>query len=102
MRWAFKMLGMIKETSALVSRLSATTHVNERRTWWLCRHRHNQDIRHTVASVLLAEGTPIPEVQQRLGHSSPIVTMTIYAHALPGKQAKVTERLAGLFGAKTK
>jgi integrase len=54
------------------------------------------DLRHTVASILLERGTPIPEVAQRLGHSSPLVTMGVYAHVLPDKQVEVTKRLGDL------
>jgi integrase len=39
-------------------------------------------LRHLHGSLLLAEGLPVPEVSQRLGHSSPAITMAIYAHAL--------------------
>jgi len=37
-------------------------------------------LRHLHASLLLNEGVPIPAVSQRLGHATPGVTMTIYAH----------------------
>ena len=43
------------------------------------------DLRHTAASLLIAEGVPVPVVAQRLGHSSPAVTMSTYAHAMPGQ-----------------
>lgn len=43
------------------------------------------DLRHLHASLLLAEGLPIPAVSARLGHASPAVTMTVYAHALRGQ-----------------
>jgi len=39
-------------------------------------------LRHLHASLLLADGLSIPEVSQRLGHSSPAVTLQVYAHAL--------------------
>jgi integrase len=38
--------------------------------------------------MLLAEGLPVPAVAARLGHASPAITMGIYAHALPGQDAK--------------
>lgn len=40
------------------------------------------DLRHTHATHLLLEGVPVHAVAQRLGHSTPVVTMTIYAHVL--------------------
>ena len=41
-------------------------------------------LRHTHGSQLLAAGVPLTDVSKRLGHSSPHVTATIYAHSLPG------------------
>jgi integrase len=37
-------------------------------------------LRHLHASLLLAEGLPVPAVSARLGHVSPAITMAIYAH----------------------
>jgi len=39
-------------------------------------------LRHLHASLLLAQGLPIPLVAARLGHANPSVTMKIYAHAV--------------------
>jgi len=39
-------------------------------------------LRHSHASQLLAAGVPIQAVSERLGHSSPDVTMRVYAHLL--------------------
>lgn len=39
-------------------------------------------LRHLSASLLLGSGIPVPAVAQRLGHASPNITMSIYAHAL--------------------
>lgn len=47
------------------------------------------DLRHLHASLLLAEGVPVPEVAKRLGHASAQVTMSIYAHALGSQAASV-------------
>jgi len=39
-------------------------------------------LRHLHASLLLAEGLPVPAVSARLGHANPGVTMSVYAHAV--------------------
>ena len=49
--------------------------------------------RHLHASLLLAEGLPVPAASQRLGHASPAVTMSIYAHALPKTDVQATEAI---------
>lgn len=42
------------------------------------------DTRHTAATLMLADGTPTKVVTEVLGHSSPTITLSIYAHVLPG------------------
>jgi integrase len=41
------------------------------------------DLRHTCATMLLADGESIAEVSRRLGHSKVSTTLDHYAHALP-------------------
>jgi integrase len=43
------------------------------------------DLRHTAASLLLATGVDVVAVSRLLGHSSPIVTLSVYSHAIPRK-----------------
>jgi len=38
------------------------------------------DLRHSAASIWLAAGVDIAEVSRALGHASPLVTMSVYAH----------------------
>ena len=52
------------------------------------------DVRHSYVTALLAAGVPLKVVSQRIGHSSPVVTMTIYQHVLPGD-----DRAAAALGA---
>jgi integrase len=54
------------------------------------------DLRHTHATLLLRAGEPVHVVSQRLGHASPTITMTVYAHALPGDQKRAASRFAEL------
>ncbi|PPF29923.1 site-specific integrase [Rathayibacter tritici] len=41
------------------------------------------DLRHTCASLLLAEGVPMRVVMEILGHSAMAITSDIYAHVMP-------------------
>ena len=43
-------------------------------------------LRHTHASQLLSDGTPVAVVSGRLGHANPNITYSIYAHAMPTDQ----------------
>ena len=56
------------------------------------------DLRHLHASLLLADGLPVPAVAARLGHASPAVTMTVYAHALKGQDAEAARAVEALLG----
>lgn len=51
------------------------------------------DLRHTCATLLFAAGENVKVVQERLGHSTPVLTLTTYTHVLPGQQAQASERL---------
>ena len=55
-------------------------------------------LRHTHASQLLAAGVNPLAVAQRLGHSSPSVTMSNYAHLLPQTQNAADMALNALYG----
>lgn len=45
------------------------------------RHLPIHCLRHAHASMLIAKGVPITAVSKRLGHVSPQVTLSVYAHA---------------------
>ncbi len=51
------------------------------------------DLRHTAATLMLANGVSLVTVSKILGHSSPAITATIYAHALDESK---TGAIAGL------
>ncbi|MGY1640655.1 tyrosine-type recombinase/integrase [Geodermatophilus sp. SYSU D00703] len=42
------------------------------------------DLRHTHATLRLADGVPVKVVSDRLGHVSTTVTLTVYQHVHPG------------------
>ena len=54
------------------------------------------DLRHTHATLLLLAGVPVHVVSQRLGHASPMVTLTVYAHVMPGSQREAADTFARL------
>jgi integrase len=56
------------------------------------------DCRHLAASILLAEGVPLPAVSQRLGHSSPAITAAVYSHALKGSDEQSAQALDKALG----
>lgn len=50
-------------------------------------------IRHTHASILLAEGMDFRTLAEHLGHYDASITMKIYAHMMPGRDGEVAEAL---------
>ena len=58
------------------------------------------DIRHSYVTALLRQGVPLKVVSQRVGHASPMVTLAIYQHVLPGDDRAAADVGAQLiFGA---
>jgi integrase len=54
------------------------------------------DLRHTWATLALIAGIDVKIVSERLGHSSPMVTWSIYQHVVQGMQTDAAERVASL------
>jgi hypothetical protein len=51
------------------------------------------DVRHTCATLLLAQGVQLPVVMETLGHSQISLTMNTYAHVVPELQREAAERM---------
>lgn len=50
-------------------------------------------LRHTHATYLLANGVDLREIQHRLGHAKPSMTLDIYSHVLPGRDRAAAEAM---------
>jgi integrase len=50
-------------------------------------------LRHCCASWLLGSGMDVVAVSDRLGHWSPSLTLTVYSHAIRGKQAELARAI---------
>jgi integrase len=57
------------------------------------------DLRHTSATLSLSNGDNVKIVAERLGHSSPKMTLDTYAHAVPTLQRESAERMDTLLNA---
>lgn len=51
-------------------------------------------LRHSYASILLSQGTPITEVSAYLGHANTQITLEVYSHWLPRTHTNSISRLA--------
>ncbi|MBU2009416.1 MAG: site-specific integrase [Chloroflexi bacterium] len=54
------------------------------------------DLRHTHASLMLAQGIHPKVVQERLGHATIGITLDTYSHVVPGLQEAAARRFEGL------
>lgn len=54
------------------------------------------DLRHFMATQMLAAGVPIAVVAQRLSHARASTTLNVYAHAVPGGDRAAADTIASL------
>jgi len=78
--------------------------------WWYSAHVFHKllaeaglleirfhDLRHSMATILLAANVNPKVVQERLGHSTIATTLDIYSHVLPSMQQDVARKLGEMF-----
>lgn len=58
------------------------------------------DLRHCHATTLLTAGWTVADVSERLGHSTPVTTLNVYAHAIPQRSAELAKGIDAIFAAK--
>ena len=51
------------------------------------------DLRHTYASLLIAQGENPKYIQKQMGHSKPSVTLDIYAHLMDEENPEAAKKL---------
>ena len=62
-------------------------------------HWHPHELRHSGASLMLAQGTPLHVVSDVLGHASIAVTKDVYGHLLEDDKRAAAESMSrALFG----
>jgi integrase len=55
-------------------------------------------LRHCCASWLLGAGMDVVAVSERLGHWSPVLTLSTYAHAIRGRQGELARSIGAALG----
>jgi integrase len=69
--------------------------IGHRRRTGIARCRLH-DLRHFMATEMLANGIPVPTVSQRLGHARASTTLNVYGHRIPGADRAGADLLAQL------
>ena len=54
------------------------------------------DLRHFMATQMLAHGVAVVTVAQRLGHARASTTLNVYGHCVPGADRDAADYIAGL------
>jgi integrase len=57
-------------------------------------------LRHTHASMLIANGVDVLTISRRLGHSSPTITLGVYGHLIHGTDERAAQIMDAAFGSK--
>ncbi|MED9969321.1 MAG: tyrosine-type recombinase/integrase [Ruminococcus sp.] len=97
----FKACGDWNETDRLFTQWNGLPMYPDSLTKWFngflkrhnLRHVTLHSLRHTNATLMIAEGTDIRTVSSRLGHSNTSTTLNIYTHALKSKDEQAAEVL---------
>lgn len=64
---------------------------------------HMHALRHTMATISIANGADVVSVSKKLGHSTPAVTLNVYSHANEEAQKRANDKLAeALYNTNTK
>lgn len=58
---------------------------------------HFHSLRHTAATLLIAEGVDVATVSKRLGHADKTTTLNIYTHAVKSADKAAADKLQSLF-----
>lgn len=61
-------------------------------------HLRFHDLRHTCATLLLAQGTDARTIMETLGHSQITLTLNTYAHVMPVLQRDAADRMEQMLG----
>jgi integrase len=56
-------------------------------------HVRFHDLRHTAATLLLAQGVDPRTIMETLGHSQISLTLNTYAHVLPALQSAAADKM---------
>ena len=64
-------------------------------------HMRIHDLRHTCASLLLAQGVQAKVVQEILGHSQITLTLDTYSHLIPGLQQDAAQKMNAILAPST-
>ena len=68
----------------------------------MCRRRHNHDLRHYFASLLIASGADVKVVQARLRHASAKTTLDTYGHLWPDSEERTAAAIDAALAARTR
>lgn len=88
--WQSEFVDESDETPVLADYSGERISMNTLEHWWKdfrvnagVENTRLHDLRHTHATILISHGVDVKTVQTRLGHSSAMMTLDVYSHAVP-------------------
>ena len=93
-RWRNSAYVFTQETGGPMNPTSITAYLRKFSKRYGLPHINPHAFRHTVASVLIANGTDIVTVSKQLGHSQVSTTSDVYSHVIEAAKAEATECIA--------
>ena len=93
-RWQNSAYVFTQETGGPMNPTSITAYLRKFSERYGLPHINPHAFRHTVASVLIANGTDIVTVSKQLGHAQVSTTSDVYSHVIEAAKAEATECIA--------
>jgi integrase len=90
-----------QETDLVFTRVDGKYFIPDTLSWWFAKFIKRSglpevtlhSLRHTHATLLIADGTDIVTVSKRLGHANTSVTLDVYAHAIASRDRLAADRI---------
>ena len=96
-------VGQTAETPVVCSSTGGHIATSNFSRWWAshrdelgCAGLRFHELRHTQASLLIANGVPVPTIAKRLGHSKVSTTYDFYSHSLDEEDKKAGDLFADI------
>ena len=96
-----------QDTPVCCTDVGTMLRVDNFEAWWNSWRKKNgfptlkfHELRHTQATMLLANGVDVKTVQTRLGHANASITLGWYAHAIPENDHEAAQMLGNLLNKK--
>lgn len=102
-RYVFRLLSPVTHTNGITENIIPREYALNRALHAMCKRvglppMTPHGLRHMHISLLAHAGVPVKAIQQRVGHSSPTITLNIYTHTLGDADRHAAKALDAILG----